>query len=145
MKDGLTTIKLAAIGLLASLGCARPRRSLAFTFFRNSGETFRPVRAFSSVTVGVYAAEPLQRGEPMETSPSLRSNGRDLKSLLRAYERQIIQSALAASSGNQRRAARVLGLLPTTLHEKMKRLGLTRRERQGQDAGAAGNELQGAR
>ena len=55
--------------------------------------------------------------------------GRDvgLKGLVEAYERQIIQSALAASSGNQRRAAAALGLLATTLHEKMKRLGLLRR------------------
>lgn len=47
-----------------------------------------------------------------------------LKSLLDAYERQLIQSALTATAGNQRRAAVRLGLLPTTLHEKMKRLGL---------------------
>jgi two-component system response regulator HydG len=55
-------------------------------------------------------------------------NGRtSLKQLLEAYERQLIEMALAASSGNQRRAAASLGLLPTTLHEKMKRLGLLRR------------------
>jgi two-component system response regulator HydG len=52
-----------------------------------------------------------------------------LKALLNAYERQLIQSALASASGNQRRAAAALGLLPTTLHEKMKRLGLLRRPR----------------
>lgn len=51
----------------------------------------------------------------------------NLKALLDSYERQLIESALAATSGNQRRAAAVLGLLPTTLHEKMKRLGLIRR------------------
>ena len=50
-----------------------------------------------------------------------------LKNLVEAYERQIIEGALRASSGNQRRAARELGVLPTTLHEKMKRLGLLRR------------------
>jgi DNA-binding NtrC family response regulator len=50
-----------------------------------------------------------------------------LKALLERYERQLIESALAASAGNQRRAAAALGLLPTTLHEKMKRLGLIRR------------------
>ncbi|PYQ17480.1 MAG: hypothetical protein DMF80_00635 [Acidobacteria bacterium] len=50
-----------------------------------------------------------------------------LKSMVDAYERQLIQSALAAAAGNQRRAAAALGLLPTTLHEKMKRLGLLRR------------------
>ena len=54
-----------------------------------------------------------------------RSDG--LKALVAAYERQLIESALAASDGNQRRAAASLGLLPTTLHEKMKRLGLLRR------------------
>lgn len=49
---------------------------------------------------------------------------RDLRSRLLAYERQLITVALAESRGNQRRAARRLGILPTTLHEKMKRLGL---------------------
>lgn len=57
------------------------------------------------------------------------STGRDasLKARVEAYERRLIEAALAASSGNQRRAAAALGLLPTTLHEKMKRLGLLRR------------------
>jgi DNA-binding NtrC family response regulator len=58
--------------------------------------------------------------ETQETSASL-------KSMVDAYERQLIQSALTAAAGNQRRAAAALGLLPTTLHEKMKRLGLLRR------------------
>ena len=47
-----------------------------------------------------------------------------LKAMLEAYERRIIEDALRATRGNQRRAARALGVLPTTLHEKMKRLGL---------------------
>ena len=50
-----------------------------------------------------------------------------LKARLEAYERQLIETALVATAGNQRRAAASLGLLPTTLHEKMKRLGLLRR------------------
>jgi len=50
-----------------------------------------------------------------------------LKDLVDAYERHVIEDALRATSGNQRRAARALGVLPTTLHEKMKRLGLLRR------------------
>lgn len=48
----------------------------------------------------------------------------DLKSRLLAYERGLIEAALTATGGNQRRAAQRLGILPTTLHEKMKRLGL---------------------
>jgi DNA-binding NtrC family response regulator len=50
-----------------------------------------------------------------------------LKELVEAYERHVIEDALLAAHGNQRRAARALGVLPTTLHEKMKRLGLLRR------------------
>jgi DNA-binding NtrC family response regulator len=50
----------------------------------------------------------------------------DLKALLEAYERSLIVEALAASGGHQRRTAARLGVLPTTLHEKMKRLGLLR-------------------
>lgn len=40
------------------------------------------------------------------------------------YERRLIEEALTAAGGNQRRAAAALKTLPTTLHEKMKRLGL---------------------
>ena len=47
-----------------------------------------------------------------------------LKALLEDYERSLIREALAATGGHQRRTAARLGLLPTTLHEKMKRLGL---------------------
>lgn len=50
-----------------------------------------------------------------------------LKVMLEAYERRLIEEALSRASGNQRRAARALGVLPTTLHEKMKRLGLLNR------------------
>ena len=48
----------------------------------------------------------------------------NLKQRVLAYERSLIVEALAATGGNQRRAAARLELLPTTLHEKMKRLGL---------------------
>lgn len=52
-----------------------------------------------------------------------------LKALLEDYEKSLIQEALAASGGHQRRTAARLGILPTTLHEKMKRLGLLRSHR----------------
>jgi len=48
----------------------------------------------------------------------------DLKSRIDAYERDLIVNALEQAGGHQRRAARALGVLPTTLHEKMKRLGI---------------------
>lgn len=72
---------------------------------------------------------------------ALKNVNGSLKDMVREFERQLIEAALAASAGNQRRAAASLGLLPTTLHEKMKRLGLLRRGLSsglGQDeAGAA--------
>jgi len=52
---------------------------------------------------------------------------KDLKGLLDDYERKLILLALDASGGHQRRAAASLGLLPSTLSQKMKRLGVRRR------------------
>jgi DNA-binding NtrC family response regulator len=49
-----------------------------------------------------------------------------LKERMTDYERALILSALEAAGGNQRRAAAVLGILPSTLSEKLKRLGLRR-------------------
>jgi DNA-binding NtrC family response regulator len=53
---------------------------------------------------------------------------KDLKTLLEDYERSLILEALETTHGNQRQAAFSLGLLPTTLHEKLKRLGLWNRQ-----------------
>jgi two-component system response regulator PilR (NtrC family) len=41
-----------------------------------------------------------------------------------AYERRLIAEAMAQAGGVQRQAARILGVRPTTLNEKIKRLGL---------------------
>ena len=56
------------------------------------------------------------------------NEGSDLRSLMLAYERRLIAEALEEYRGNQRRAAHALGLLPTTLNEKMKRFGLRPRD-----------------
>jgi DNA-binding NtrC family response regulator len=61
----------------------------------------------------------------------------NLKNLMRAYEKELILMALNASGWHQRRAAASLGILPTTLHEKMKRLGLLSR---GLPVGSGGAE-----
>ena len=60
----------------------------------------------------------------------------------RHHERRLIEEALAAAGGNQRRAAAALKTLPTTLHEKMKRLGLKPRAArpEGEDAALEGDE-----
>ena len=63
-----------------------------------------------------------------EQTVQLPPAGVTLKDLVADYERRLIETALVTTHGNQRRAAAVLGLLPTTLHEKMKRLGLLRRD-----------------
>ena len=56
---------------------------------------------------------------------------RSLRERVEIFERRLIEEALAASGGNQRRAAAALGVLPTTLHEKMRRLGLSCGRRNG--------------
>ena len=56
----------------------------------------------------------------IETGPAMSG----LKERVTAYERRLIQEALWLAGGNQRRAAAALGCLPTTLNEKMRRLGL---------------------
>jgi transcriptional regulator with GAF, ATPase, and Fis domain len=53
----------------------------------------------------------------------------DLRTRLEEYERELVISALEACAMNQVLAAKALGVLPTTLSEKMKRLGLRGRGR----------------
>jgi DNA-binding NtrC family response regulator len=62
-----------------------------------------------------------------------------LKARLEEYERSLIEGALTATGGNQRQAARRLGILPTTLHAKIRRLGIERATRSG-----AGREREAA-
>ena len=67
-------------------------------------------------------------GQVVGNEPSV-SEG--LRQRVQAYERRLILEALRQSGGNQRRAAQTLRCLPTTLNEKMRRLGL-----RGQDVWA---------
>jgi two-component system, NtrC family, response regulator PilR len=57
--------------------------------------------------------------------PALPSNGVPFKDAISEYERQIIIKALQASGGVQKRAAELLQVKPTTLHEMMKRLNIS--------------------
>jgi len=70
----------------------------------------------------VETAQPVTSGMPMR-------NG-EFKQLLDSYERSLIELALQDAGGNQRRASAALGILPTTLCEKMKRLGIRSRYRE---------------
>ena len=56
--------------------------------------------------------------------PASVRNERTLKDLVDDYERQVILRALVLSHWNQRRVAASLRVLPSTLSEKIKRLGL---------------------
>ena len=62
-----------------------------------------------------------------------RAQGATLKDRVFAYEKALIEEALIATHGNQRQAAFHLGVLPTTLHEKMKRLGMIPRATRARD------------
>jgi two-component system response regulator PilR (NtrC family) len=57
--------------------------------------------------------------------PTLPTNGIAFKDAVAAYERQLIVKALKAASGVQKRAAELLQVKPTTLHEMMKRLNIS--------------------
>ena len=56
---------------------------------------------------------------------TLTGNGQSFKEAVSAYERQLIVQALQASGGVQKRAAEMLRVKPTTLHEMMKRLEIS--------------------
>ncbi len=66
-----------------------------------------------------------QPGAVPVPSASLPNNGLSLKEAVDAYERQLIIKALQASAGVQKRAAELLKVKPTTLHEMMKRLNIS--------------------
>ncbi len=66
--------------------------------------------------------EPNSSPTPMTTMPT---NGLSFKEAITSYERQLVIRALQRSGGVQKRAAQLLKVKPTTLHEMMKRLEVT--------------------
>ena len=68
----------------------------------------------------------IRQPHQMSMSPSsLPANGMSLKEAVSGYERQLIIRALQATGGVQKRAAEMLKVKPTTLHEMMKRLNVS--------------------
>ncbi|HVR09092.1 MAG TPA: sigma-54 dependent transcriptional regulator [Thermoanaerobaculia bacterium] len=57
--------------------------------------------------------------------PSLPTNGISFKEAVSDYERQLIVKALQTCGGVQKKAAEMLRVKPTTLHEMMKRLNIS--------------------
>ena len=68
-------------------------------------------------TLSIPASQTLPGGQTLP-------EGQTLKDLVQEYERQLLLMALELAGWNQRKVAASLGLLPSTLSEKMKRLGL---------------------
>ena len=66
-----------------------------------------------------------QPSELQLPTATLPSNGLSLKDAVSAYERQLIVRALQVSGGVQKKAAELLNVKPTTLHEMMKRLAIS--------------------
>jgi len=78
-------------------------------------------------TTGVLDEEllPPSVRKPKSVTPpaeALPTNGLSFKEAVATYERQLITQALKAADGVQKRAAEMLKVKPTTLHEMMKRL-----------------------
>ncbi len=62
---------------------------------------------------------------PSAPAPPLPASGISFKEAVNAYERQLIIRALQVADGVQKRAAELLQVKPTTLHEMMKRLEIS--------------------
>ena len=67
----------------------------------------------------------LRRAASEPAAVALPPEGISLKEAVASYERQLIVRALQSAGGVQKRAAEVLRVKPTTLHEMMKRLGIS--------------------
>jgi len=62
--------------------------------------------------------------EALPDDPPLGGERLVLRDMLATFERDLIVTVLLAAGGNQKRAAKALGVLPTTFQEKLKRFGL---------------------
>src|SRR5262245_51320615 len=76
----------------------------------------------ASSVASLNAAEPAGPSAAVADAPDRPAS--DLRGLLEAYEKSVILAALGVVGGRQRSAAELLRILPSTLHEKMKRLGI---------------------
>jgi two-component system response regulator PilR (NtrC family) len=79
----------------------------------------------SSVDVDLLPPGVRQPAPSSPPMPNLPEGGVSFKEAISTYERQLIIEALQASGGVQKRAAELLSVKPTTLHEMMKRLKVT--------------------
>ena len=87
----------------------------------------RAVVLSTGETLDVDLLSPAVRSKrpPVGFDEPLPPEGLALKEAVANYERKLIVRALQASSGVQKKAAELLNVKPTTLHEMMKRLAVT--------------------
>jgi DNA-binding NtrC family response regulator len=77
----------------------------------------------------LHAVEVAASAEPRGADPSALpapGEGPDFEERMALFERALLEAGLARTGGCRRKAAALLGLLPTTLCEKLKRLGMAR-------------------
>lgn len=77
----------------------------------------------SVIEPDLFPAEVLQPAQD-STQVSLPSEGVDLREAVNRYTKALIEASLARCGGVQRKAARLLGLRPSTLNEMIRRLGI---------------------
>ncbi len=87
----------------------------------------RAVVLSTGETLDVDLLSPAVRSKrpPVGFDEPLPPEGLPLKEAVANYERKLIVRALQASDGVQKKAAELLNVKPTTLHEMMKRLAVT--------------------
>lgn len=88
-----------------------------------------PILMPEDLPVEVRGGGGLEPASPPPKEGELLPAGLSLGEAVAAYERRLIREALDRSAGVQRQAARLLGMRPTTLNEKIKRLGLREGEK----------------
>src|SRR5438093_2003916 len=124
LRDGGTGAAPDPVAELLALSAEFDRRSATWlrqlqAIMRRHEELER--RRGSALARALHAALDPRQGGGRDAA-----NGRevDLPGLVKAHERALIEWALAAAHGCQKDAAALLGVGATTLHEKLKRLGL---------------------
>ncbi|MBN1939961.1 MAG: sigma-54-dependent Fis family transcriptional regulator [Candidatus Aminicenantes bacterium] len=72
----------------------------------------------------LFTVTPGAESAPLETGIESGADGLDFKEQTLAFQRRLIETALAKANGVQKNAAALLGLKPTTLNEMIKRLDI---------------------
>ena len=87
-------------------------------------------------TLKVLADSIISEIDSLEQSRRVGSaNSIDLNAEVHRFEADLVRSALVRTGGRQRAAARLLNIKPTTLHEKIKRFGISAKDLKAEASG----------